>query len=349
MLPIEFRSVKLKRGPFQLDLSLKLPGGKLSVILGPSGCGKTTLLDLCAGFIQPDTGCLYQGQTDITSLVPERRNIGVVFQDHALFPHLSALGNAAFGPRMRGKSPAEARRIGLEKLELVGLADLAERKPGSLSGGERQRVSLARAMATDPDILLLDEPMSSLDASLRKKLGRELVRIIDSSNVTALLVTHDQEEALSLADYLAVMNKGQIVRAGEPREVWSDPRDQFTASFLGRRTWLKIQDVERLSDGIQRVKTAAGPVNLPEGHADIILPAALMIRSESLQIHPKGSLSGTISRMEYVGSGWQLELSVPNGVAGDIIAADWRGSGKPPLLGEVLNLRVNPTDLRVIV
>ena len=352
MLPIEFKSVQFQRGQFSLDLSLHIPGGGISVILGPSGCGKTTVLDLCAGFIHAQSGRIYHGQKDISLLAPEERNIGVVFQDHALFPHMSVLGNVAFGPRMRGKSRAEARKMAREKLELVGLGELEQRRPASLSGGERQRVSVARALATNPSLLLLDEPFSSLDLFLRKNLGREVRNIIDNTGVTAILVTHDQEEALCLADHLAVMNKGRIIRAGNPMDVWSDPKDAFTASFLGRHTWLEIHNISGDREDAEGkrvlIQTAAGSISMVRPDAEIHLPAALMLRSESLRISREGILRASIIRMQYTGSTWQIELQPPAGSMKDSIAADWNSKDPPPQIGEVLRFDVEQEGIRII-
>jgi iron(III) transport system ATP-binding protein len=213
------------------DVSLELRPGELVGVLGPSGCGKTTLLRLIAGFERPDAGEVVVGGRPVaagrTFVAPEKRRIGMVFQDYALFPHLTVERNVAFGLRRRGDERAQ------RTLELVGLQHKAGRYPHELSGGERQRVALARALAPEPDVVLLDEPFSSLDATLRGDLRREVELILREAGATTLLVTHDQEEALSLVDRLAVMRDGRIVQVGAPQEVYAQPASRWAAQFVG--------------------------------------------------------------------------------------------------------------------
>ncbi|RLW68889.1 MAG: hypothetical protein B6D68_02895 [spirochete symbiont of Stewartia floridana] len=348
MQPIIFEKTKFNRDDFHLDVNLELPGGKLSVILGPSGSGKTTLLDICAGFLQVDAGRILFGGKDITRLPPQRRNLGFVFQDYALFGHLTVMDNVAFGPRMRGCSRGDARRIARKKLAMVGLEEPAERRPDSLSGGERQRVSLARALAADPGVLLLDEPFSSLDAALRLKLRREVRRIIDASGVTALLVTHDQEEALALADYLAIMNNGSIVRHGPPAELWSNPQNHFTAAFLGQKSWLHIKAFT--FDG-QNAITSAGQVRLSGEACGVRLPAVIMIRPQYLKVSPYGPLRGRLVSREFSAAGWRLELMPEspgvNRLEAEQLTALWPDD-TPPRIGEVMAFDVDPHGVRII-
>ena len=213
------------------DVTLEVQTGEIFGVLGPSGCGKTTLLRLIAGFERPETGTVTVGGTlvagDGTWVSPERRRIGMVFQDYALFPHLTVERNVGFGvPRGAG---ADTQRA----LELVGLQHKADRHPHELSGGERQRVALARALAPGPEIVLLDEPFSNLDATLRADLRREVELILRDADTSAILVTHDQEEALSLADRLALMREGRIVQVGAPEEVYAQPSERWAAQFVG--------------------------------------------------------------------------------------------------------------------
>jgi len=213
------------------DVTLEVRTGEIFGVLGPSGCGKTTLLRLMAGFERPETGTVTVGGTlvagDGTWVSPERRRIGMVFQDYALFPHLTVERNVGFGvPRGAG---ADTQRA----LELVGLQHKADRHPHELSGGERQRVALARALAPGPEIVLLDEPFSNLDATLRADLRREVELILRDAGTSAILVTHDQEEALSLADRLALMREGRIVQVGAPEEVYAQPSERWAAQFVG--------------------------------------------------------------------------------------------------------------------
>ncbi len=217
-------------------VDLEVADGELVAILGPSGCGKTTLLRLIAGFEAPDAGRIAVGGETVAQaggafLPPERRRIGMVFQDYALFPHLRVEANVAFGLARRARERREA--LTRRTLELVGLQHKADRFPHELSGGERQRVALARALAPEPELVLLDEPFSSLDATLRGELRREVELILRDAGATALLVTHDQEEALALADRLAVMREGRLVQVAPPEEVYARPAGRWTAQFVG--------------------------------------------------------------------------------------------------------------------
>ncbi len=214
-------------------LTLDVEEGEICVILGPSGSGKTTLLRVIAGLQTPDAGRVTLDGTDLAGVPPHGRGIGLVFQDHALFPHRDVFGNVSFGLRMRGDSPDRvAARTG-ELLELVGLAGFDRRPVGSLSGGEQQRVALARALAPEPRVLLLDEPLGSLDRRLRDRLLEDLGRIFDELGSTAIYVTHDQTEAFTLGDRVGVMRSGRVVQVATPDELWAHPHDADTARFLG--------------------------------------------------------------------------------------------------------------------
>jgi thiamine transport system ATP-binding protein len=213
--------------------SLDVRGGEVVTILGPSGSGKTTLLRVVAGLQVPDAGRVVLDGADLARVPPHRRGIGLVFQDHALFPHRDVLGNVAFGLRMRGDSPQQVARRSSEVLALVGLTGFERRSVGSLSGGEQQRVALARALAPEPRVLLLDEPLGSLDRRLRDRLLDDLRTLFDGLDVTAIYVTHDRTEAFALGDRVAVMRTGRIVQVATPDELWAQPVDADTARFLG--------------------------------------------------------------------------------------------------------------------
>ena len=214
-------------------VSLTAPDGMITAVLGPSGSGKTTLLRVIAGLEAPDGGRVYFDGADVTDMPASERGVGMVFQDLALFPHMTVLENVSFGLEARGMAPREAREKAREVLEMLRLEGLEDRYPHQLSGGQQQRVAIARALAPDPRILLLDEPFGSLDAKLREELLWELRRLREENGFTAIHVTHDQSEAMAIADRLAVMNEGRIVREGSVEEVVSDPRTVFVASFLG--------------------------------------------------------------------------------------------------------------------
>jgi putative spermidine/putrescine transport system ATP-binding protein len=215
-------------------VSLELPRGALLALLGPSGCGKTTTLRMIAGLEVPDAGRVVVAGRDVTALPPHRRNMGVVFQSYALFPHMNAAANVAFGLEMRGVARAERQARVAEALSLVGLSDLAARKPRQLSGGQQQRVALARALAIRPDLLLLDEPLSALDAKLREGVRDEIRALQQRVGATTVFVTHDQTEALAMADLVAVMNEGRVEQLGAPEEVFERPETRFVATFVGR-------------------------------------------------------------------------------------------------------------------
>ena len=274
------------------DASLEIERGELFAILGPSGSGKTTLLRLIAGFERPDAGRIVLGDRVVAGErwdPPERRRIGMVFQDYALFPHLSVEGNVGFGLR-RPRQRRDA--IVRSTLELVGLQHKAGRYPDELSGGERQRVALARALAPEPDVVLLDEPFSSLDATLRADLRREVELILRDAGATALLVTHDQEEALSLADRLAVMREGRLVQTGAPEYVYTRPADRWAAQFVGEVNVLR--GVARGAD----VETELGIFDLASAASGTVQVA---IRPEQLELRPDDQGNAEVLDREFRG------------------------------------------------
>jgi iron(III) transport system ATP-binding protein len=215
------------------NINLSIEPGELFFLLGPSGCGKSTLLRLVAGFIQPDSGKIIFGDKDVTNLPPEKRDCAMVFQNYALWPHMTLFENVAFGLQCRKTSKNDIKKAVDQALELVGLSELANRKPPSLSGGQQQRVALARAIVVRPQLLLLDEPLSNLDAALRSAMRVEIRRICKQAELTAVYVTHDRKEALSMGDRLALFNDGQISQIGSPYEVYRKPENLFAAKFIG--------------------------------------------------------------------------------------------------------------------
>jgi ABC-type Fe3+/spermidine/putrescine transport system ATPase subunit len=219
--------------PVLTDIDLALPRGALACLIGPTGCGKTTLLRVLAGFLRPDAGRVRIGGRDVTDLDPARRGIGFVYQDLALFDHMSVRGNVGFGLRARGVRGTELERRVQAMIERVGLAGFGGRRPTTLSGGQRQRVALARALVFEPDILLLDEPFAALDKNVRAQMQQEVRRLQQELGVTTILVTHDQQEAMRLADALVMMRRGRIEQSGPPRELYSRPGSVFAARFLG--------------------------------------------------------------------------------------------------------------------
>ncbi len=284
------------------DVTLEVGQGELVALLGPSGCGKTTTLRMVAGFVRPSGGRVLIGGEDVTGKPAHRRNMGVVFQSYALFPHLDVLDNVAFGLRMRGLGTAERRAKAGASLELVALSHLAGRYPSQLSGGQQQRVALARALVIEPSVLLLDEPLSNLDAHLRAEMRGEIRRLQQRLSITTLFVTHDQAEALAISDRIAVMDKGRLVEAGPPLSLCDHPRDAFTASFLGART---VVAAGRTRDGIFEAPglTCEGA---PADASAVVLRAARLSLAD-----PPGNplkLQGVVSASAYLGDSFELDL-----------------------------------------
>jgi len=241
MVSVELRNVSKRWGGFELRVDLSVRDGEFLTLLGPSGCGKTTTLRIVAGLEKPDSGRVFFGGRDVTDLEPSERNIGIVFQDYALFPHMTVFKNIAFGLEMRKLPREEVERRVQWALELVGLSGLENRYPEQLSGGQQQRVALARALVIEPEVLLLDEPLSSLDAKIRERLRSEIRRIQRELGITTIYVTHDQEEAMAVSDRIAVMNVGRIEGVGEPLELYYRPRTEFVARFLGISNILELE------------------------------------------------------------------------------------------------------------
>ena len=237
-------------------ISLTVSSGEMFFLVGPSGCGKTTLLRMLAGFSTPDSGGIRFGSEDVTTLPPNQRDIGMVFQGYALWPHMTVAENINFGLKMRKVPTEEIESRTLEVVEMTGLTGMADRKPNALSGGQQQRVALARALVIRPNLLLLDEPLSNLDAKLRIEMRREIRRICKQSGTTAIYVTHDQDEALSMSDRMAVLNAGQVQQCDTPVNCYRKPASRFVAEFLGEAN-LVSADLVDMDDQFARVRLAA--------------------------------------------------------------------------------------------
>jgi len=294
------------------DLSLTVPDGSFFALLGPSGCGKTTTLRMIAGLEEPTQGTINIGDTDITTQKPYRRNVNTVFQNYALFPHLTIFENVAFGLRRRGIK--DVRSEVLKALELVELAHLAERKPGQLSGGQQQRIAVARAIVNRPEVLLLDEPLGALDLKLRRQMQIELKRIQMEIGITFIHVTHDQEEAMTMADTIAVMNQGKIEQMGSATDLYESPKTAFVANFLGQCNLIKAKVQSRA--GGKAVVSAKGhtfeiPLSRVSTDSDSVL---LGVRPEKLRLDDSGTNSikdCVVTDRSFVGTSTQYLLKTP--------------------------------------
>jgi spermidine/putrescine transport system ATP-binding protein len=281
---VELRDIHKSFGTFQAakGVSLSIRGGEFLTLLGPSGCGKTTLLRMISGFETPDSGSVWLDGQDVTGLPPYKRDVNQVFQSYALFPHLSVADNVAFGLRVRHVPREEMRKRVAAAVELVSLAGMENRKPHQLSGGQRQRVALARALVCEPKVLLLDEPLSALDAKLRRAMQVELKQLQTRVGITFVFVTHDQEEALTMSDRIAVMNGGLVEQLGTPAEVYHRPATAFVATFLGQANLLNCRVTDRAGGGVVTSDGFAlrcDPAVLPA--TDEVL---LMIRPEKVRL-----------------------------------------------------------------
>jgi iron(III) transport system ATP-binding protein len=289
------------------DISLEVERGEVLVLLGPSGSGKTTLLRLVAGFQQPDDGRILVADEDVTSVPPERRNFGMVFQHYALFPHLSVDGNIGFGLASRGVSRRQRRSRVAEVLPLVDLQGFENRRVQEISGGQQQRVALARALAPDPQLMLLDEPLSNLDPSLRERTRRELKNAIRRVGITAVWVTHEQEEAFDVGDRVAVLNQGRLEQVGSPEDLYLEPRTLFVAGFVGRASMLKgvlsAEDRVELGDSRFLGRGANWPVQ-PVGEMGPGQQVVISLRPEGLELTEadrRDALSGEVLERQYRG------------------------------------------------
>ncbi|MFM7693379.1 MAG: ABC transporter ATP-binding protein [Actinomycetota bacterium] len=296
------------------DISLEIPRGSFFAMLGPSGCGKTTTLRMIGGFEEPTVGTVLLGDQDVSNLPPYKRDVNTVFQSYALFPHLSIADNVGFGLREQGVPKAErATRVG-EALELVDLTGFEKRKPRQLSGGQQQRVALARALVNRPRVLLLDEPLGALDLKLRRQMQLELKRIQQEVGITFVHVTHDQEEAMTMADQIAVMHEGRIEQLGGPTELYERPRTAFVAGFLGISNLIagRLDGTDVVTADGTRLAVADGAVGGRTG------AVCLGIRPEKIRVAdgdaPAGAaLAGTVREYAYVGVATQYVVDTPAG------------------------------------
>jgi spermidine/putrescine transport system ATP-binding protein len=340
------------------DLSVDVDEGEFFSLLGPSGCGKTTTLRMIGGFEDPTLGTIYLGGRDVTDLPPYKRDVNTVFQSYALFPHLNVFENVAFGLKRKKVGRDEIQGRVDDALRLVQMTGFEERKPGQMSGGQQQRVALARALVNRPKVLLLDEPLGALDLKLRKQMQLELKRIQQEVGITFIYVTHDQEEAMTMSDRLAVMRNGTIEQIGGPEEVYELPQTTFVAGFLGASNLL-AGEISGPSNGRTRIQTAGGDVlvadsdRVPSG----VGPAVRVgVRPEKISIvaedeaapNDRNHVSGVIRMATYIGVNYQYEVEGPGGQMMRVYVQNLGAAGSHPSAGDKVRLEWLPEHTFVV-
>jgi spermidine/putrescine transport system ATP-binding protein len=343
------------------DLSLEIERGEFFSLLGPSGCGKTTTLRMIAGFEDVTAGTIYLGDADVTDRPPYRRDVNTVFQNYALFPHLNVFENVAFGLRRRHVSNADVRRRVADMLELVQLPGMERRRTNQLSGGQQQRIALARALINQPRVLLLDEPLGALDLKLRKQMQFELKRIQTEVGITFIYVTHDQEEAMTMSNRIAVMRHGRIEQLGSPEDLYERPATEFVAGFLGKSNLLDGR-VANVDGGLASVELegAGGRVHVPADGLTAGASVRVGVRPEKLRITAGGAdsgepadanwLDGSVIDAGYLGVSTQYEVRLGNGVEVTVFCQNLETSGAVGQLasGEAVRLTWKPQHSFVI-
>jgi spermidine/putrescine transport system ATP-binding protein len=332
-------------------IDVEMPPAEFFTLLGPSGCGKTTTLRMIAGFERPTSGRILLDGADVAQVPPHRRNVNTVFQSYALFPHLDVAGNVAFGLKYTKASKEEKARRVAEVLDLVRLGGFQTRKPVQLSGGQQQRVALARALILKPRVLLLDEPLGALDARLRKGLQVELKALQHEVGVTFVFVTHDQEEALTMSDRIAVMNDGRIEQAGSPKEVYEEPQTVFVADFLGVSNLLPAEGLGR-DDGGSTLRIADRTFRAEKGDLTARGDLKAMIRPERITVERQGAagdnrLPGLVERSVFLGGAYEIHVRV---LGGELLRLTMANDGNSIGLeqGTPVTLYLPPDALRVL-
>jgi len=358
MVSVEVRGASKSFGTVKAvnKVSFKVEDGELFFLLGPSGCGKTTLLRLIAGFYKPDEGEVYLGDRLVNDVPPNKRNVGMVFQNYALWPHMTVYDNIVYGLRIKGVPVSQRIERAREILKVVKMEEYASRYPNQLSGGQQQRIALARALVVEPDVLLLDEPLSNLDAKLRLETRDEIKRIQRETKVTSIYVTHDQEEALSMADEVAIMNAGRIEQIGTPQEVHGHPASAFVASFLGNPNIFKgvVQDEE--AEGVIALEWEyGGRVYANKGSSSVTKGQSVVcaIRPENITIYDSDpSLKGIYNHLEakiqnlvYYGVMEQYSLQCAGGAV--VKATIFNPSWHQRKVGDMVFLVFKPEDVLI--
>jgi spermidine/putrescine transport system ATP-binding protein len=357
---VQLEGVTKRFGDFTAvrDLTLGIPPGEFFTMLGPSGCGKTTTLRMVAGFEEPTEGRVLLDGEDVTGMPAFKRSTNTVFQSYALFPHLSVEKNVAFGLQRKRIDRGEIRRRVSEELERVGLAAEAKRRPAQLSGGQQQRVALARALVNRPAVLLLDEPLGALDLKLRKQLQVELKRIQREVGITFIYVTHDQEEALTMSDRIAVMNRGVIEQLGEPEEIYERPRTTFVAGFIGVSNLMPGELVS--ANGETALRLDAGPTvrtsdldgtRVGERCHAVVRPEKLgLTRAEASAPAGRASVEGQVESSLYMGTATQMIVRLGDGTRMTVLVpnADVEARRELPAAGEPARLSWSPENIHVV-
>jgi spermidine/putrescine transport system ATP-binding protein len=335
------------------EVSLGIYDNEFFTLLGPSGCGKTTLLRLIAGFEQPTHGEILLFGEHIEGLPPHKRPVNTVFQHYALFPHMTVAENISFGLEMLAIPAAQISSTVKEVLELVQMEDLAERKTDQLSGGQQQRVALARALAPRPKVLLLDEPLSALDFKLRKEMQVELKRLQTETGITFIFVTHDQEEALTMSDRVAVMRDGLILQVGDPREIYDRPARRFVADFIGDINILRGKLLRR--EGQQaRVELNAGyqgMAGLPADASNLAEEVSIAIRPEQLSFvdtFDEAQLTGTVQQISYFGSGFDYHINVTSGETIMLRLANRSSEHRSYAVGDQAHISIGANSMQIL-
>ena len=347
---VSFQSVSRRYGPIAAvnDISFEIAPATLVTLLGPSGCGKTTTLRLIAGLEQATSGRILIGGRDVTLASPGQRDVSMVFQSYALFPHLNVLENVCYGLRSSGIPRRQAAELARVKLDLVGLRNLDERLPSELSGGQQQRVALARAMVLEPQVLLFDEPLSNLDARLRRRVRDEIRALQQSLGLTVVYVTHDQSEALAISDRIIVMNNARIAQDGTPRELYEQPTDRFVVDFMGEASLLPVTIVS-VRDGQAAIRL--GPVNLSLPHRGLWPGAAVLaVRPHAVLLAPgtgnAAELTGTVRRSVYVGDRMEYDIALHD-PACEVFVVD-HGVTAPLTADQPVRLTIDPARIGLL-
>ena len=355
MVSVQFERVTKILGQSRAvdGLTLEIKPGELFFLLGPSGCGKTTALRLVAGFYAPDEGRIILNERDQSRVPPHKRNTGMVFQNYALWPHMDVWNNVAYGLKMRRVSEDEKKQRVGHALETVQMETYAGRLPNQLSGGQQQRVALARALVIEPDVILLDEPLSNLDAKLRIEMRAQIKEIHQKIGRTMIYVTHDQAEALSMADRIAVMYRGRVVQVGTPRQLYTRPESAFVAEFIGGTNLLPGTLDER--GDLLTVRTPAGLIRAANGAKDIAHGGLVFcsVRPESLRLQTEGPLSaehnqltGEIQSIMYFGDSEQYSLRLTDGTR--VRAVQYNQTARTAEIGKRVTLAIDPRDVIVL-